>query len=264
MSDDTERAIESAYGHLEPDPAVGERLLHSLPEERLRPRSLATPMAVSMGLLVVVAVTLAIWSGGGPETPTFLPEIRFVTEGDIQKTVEVMRRRLAALGVTGAKVWIGEKIDGRELKVSLPENAPVEIVKTTLVRPGTLEFRIVAGQSSTYFFVVTDDQAEVFRGEDIDPESVTVHPPQGLGFMVGVEFVDDRKDDFADLTRRNLGRRLAIIVDGDVISAPVIQDVIPGRCLITGGGKNGMSKEEAESLAAALRSGAYPGEVEIR
>lgn len=265
MSDDTEKVLESAYGHLEPDPAVGERLLDSLPDEQLAPRSLATPMATVMGLLVVVAVAIALWNPGGsvPEAPTFLAPIRFVTEGEIEKTAEVMRRRLEALGVIGARVDAGPA----GLDVSLPEEAPVEIVKATLIRPGTLEFRLVAGESAgTYFFVESDNPADAFGGDDIDPESVTVQPLQGTpGFTVGVEFVDDRKDDFRDFTRRHLKRKLAIVVDGEVVSAPIIQDVIPGRCLISGGGPRGFfTKEEAESLAAALRSGAYPAKVENR
>jgi preprotein translocase subunit SecD len=263
MSDETEKTLESAYGHLEPDPAVGERLLDSLPEERLAARSLARPMATVMGLLVVLAVTVALWNpgGGAPDAPTFLAPIRFVTEGELQRTAEIMRSRLESLGVIGARVETGP----HGLDVSLPETAPVETVQAALSRPGTLEFRIVAEvRDGEYVFEEPENRVDAFGGDDIDPESVTIHPPQGLGFMVGVEFMDDRKDDFADFTRRHLRRRLAILVDGEVISAPIIQDVIPGRCLISGGGPKGMTKEEAESLAAALRSGAYPGDVEIR
>ena len=65
---------------------------------------------------------------------------------------------------------------------------------------------------------------------------------------------------FSEITGRNVGRRLAIVLDGVVQSAPVIRERIPsGNAQITGIG----SIEEAKELAVILRAGALPAPVKI-
>jgi preprotein translocase subunit SecD len=65
---------------------------------------------------------------------------------------------------------------------------------------------------------------------------------------------------FAALTEANVGRRLAIILDGNVHSAPVIRERIPsGQAQITGG----FTSEEATDLAIVLRAGALPAPVQV-
>jgi preprotein translocase subunit SecD len=65
---------------------------------------------------------------------------------------------------------------------------------------------------------------------------------------------------FEEITSENVGRRLAIILDGKIDSAPVIKSRIPGgRGIIEGN----FSIEEAKDLAIVLRSGALPAPVNI-
>jgi protein-export membrane protein SecD len=65
---------------------------------------------------------------------------------------------------------------------------------------------------------------------------------------------------FADVTGANVGRRLAIVLDNRVQSAPNIHERIPrGQGSITGS----FSEEEAQNLAIVLRSGALPAPVNI-
>lgn len=73
----------------------------------------------------------------------------------------------------------------------------------------------------------------------------------------------ERKDAavFAQVTGRNIGRRLAIVLDEIVKSAPVIQSRIPdGNAMIT---TNDVNPDDARDLAIVLRSGALPAPVEI-
>ncbi len=73
----------------------------------------------------------------------------------------------------------------------------------------------------------------------------------------------DRKDAavFAQVTGRNIGRRLAIVLDNVVKSAPVIQSRIPdGNAMIT---TNDVNPDESRDLAIVLRSGALPAPVNI-
>jgi len=65
---------------------------------------------------------------------------------------------------------------------------------------------------------------------------------------------------FAKLTAENVGKRMAIILDGNVYSAPVIRSRIGGgRAQITGR----FSMEEAKDLAIVLRAGALPARVKV-
>ena len=65
---------------------------------------------------------------------------------------------------------------------------------------------------------------------------------------------------FGEVTEQNVGKRLAIVLDGNVHSAPAIRERIPsGQAQITGG----FTPEEARDLAIVLRAGALPAPVQI-
>jgi preprotein translocase subunit SecD len=65
---------------------------------------------------------------------------------------------------------------------------------------------------------------------------------------------------FGDLTRQNIGERIAIVLDGQVVSAPVVQAAIQSRGQIELGGS---TIEEASDLALVLRAGALPAPLRI-
>jgi preprotein translocase subunit SecD len=78
---------------------------------------------------------------------------------------------------------------------------------------------------------------------------------------LGVSVSFDRQGSalFGSLTRENVGRYLAIILDGKVYSAPVIRQEILGDASITGG----FTPEQANDLALVLRAGSLPAPVTI-
>jgi preprotein translocase subunit SecD len=65
---------------------------------------------------------------------------------------------------------------------------------------------------------------------------------------VTIDFTDAAANRFADFTGSHLGQRLAILVDGKLLSAPTIQSRIGRSCMITGS----FSKDETHRIAAAL------------
>lgn len=66
--------------------------------------------------------------------------------------------------------------------------------------------------------------------------------------------------DFAELTRNNVGRQLAIVLDNKLYSAPVIKGAIPGgRATISGQ----FSQEECKAISDALVSGSLPFEIKV-
>jgi preprotein translocase subunit SecD len=77
---------------------------------------------------------------------------------------------------------------------------------------------------------------------------------------VSVDFNAAGARAFSELTDANVGRRLAIVLDGNIHSAPQIRERIPsGRAQITGG----FTSEEATDLAIVLRAGALPAPVQV-
>jgi preprotein translocase subunit SecD len=63
------------------------------------------------------------------------------------------------------------------------------------------------------------------------------------------------------ITGENIGKRLAVVLDGTVYSAPVIRERISGgKASITGG----FTKDEAKDLTIVLRAGGYPAHVQVK
>lgn len=73
--------------------------------------------------------------------------------------------------------------------------------------------------------------------------------------IVSIRFTAEGGDLFETITRDNVGRRLAIFLDGEIISAPSINEAIPGGTAIISGGFN---PDEARALAQNLNFGALP------
>jgi len=77
---------------------------------------------------------------------------------------------------------------------------------------------------------------------------------------VGFRFRGEGATKFGELTGSNIGQRLAIVLDGIVQSAPVINDRISYQGTITGN----FTTDEAKDLALVLRSGSLPVPVEVQ
>jgi preprotein translocase subunit SecD len=77
------------------------------------------------------------------------------------------------------------------------------------------------------------------------------------GWRVLITLDDSGADRFEALTQRQLKRRIAIVVDGSVVSAPVVREPIRGGSISIsmGAGTVEGQRQEAEELAAALRGG---------
>ena len=92
-----------------------------------------------------------------------------------------------------------------------------------------------------------------------------VQASTGMDSQTGRPVVSFRFDDagarlFATITRENVGRQFAIVLDGKVISAPVIQEPITGGA---GQIQGNFTVAETSSLAALLRAGALPVPLQV-
>ncbi len=112
------------------------------------------------------------------------------------------------------------------------------------------------------------DQKQGLTGEYITDARVAYDnsPGEGNRPYVQVTFNRTGADLFGKLTKANVKRRMAIVLDDTVDSAPIIQTEIPGGvCSISLGGLRPINEilDEAKSLSLVLRSGALPAPVRI-
>ena len=83
----------------------------------------------------------------------------------------------------------------------------------------------------------------------------TTNKPQ-----IGIVFNNEGAKLFAEITKTNIGKQLAILLDGQVISAPTIQsEILGGQAQISGT----FSIQEANALSRSLKFGALPIPIEL-
>lgn len=97
----------------------------------------------------------------------------------------------------------------------------------------------------------------ILGGADVADAQVQ-EDPNGVGPILAIELTADAAEHFEAATRSHLRRALAIVIDGEVVSAPIVMSAIPGgRVVITLGTARDPSaqRREASALAVALRPG---------
>jgi len=120
--------------------------------------------------------------------------------------------------------------------------------------PGARNVLLPAADEPGMFYII--EQTPVVSGEDL----VDAQPAfdQNGRPAVNFRFNPSGARKFGDYTAANIGQPFAIVLDDEVISAPVIQSAIPGGSgIITGS----FSVEESTDLAVLLRAGALPAEL---
>jgi protein-export membrane protein SecD len=95
------------------------------------------------------------------------------------------------------------------------------------------------------------------NGKHFRSAAVTVDPVTNVP-VVQIAFDDEGGTMFQELTKNNVGKRIAIFVGGQLVSAPVVQQEISGGTAIITGSAN---FEEAKNLALDLNTGAIPAPI---
>lgn len=204
-------------------------------------------------LLVLIIVPIAILSMNQIKLGLDLRGGTYVVleaEGKIEpdtmtKVREIVERRVNGLGVSEPVIQISgvNRLIVELAGVKDPEKA-AELIGTT----AKLEFRL-KNSDGTYGEPVLDGTSIVSATRDTS----NIKP------AVAFKLNNEGAVAFAKVTKENVGRQLAIMLDGKEQSAPQINEEIPGgNGQITVG-----SMEEAESLANLLSSGALPVNIKI-
>lgn len=104
-------------------------------------------------------------------------------------------------------------------------------------------------------------KATGLSGKNLKNAFVDYGGGQGLGLpQVSLQFDTEGAKLFADLTKRDIGKQIAILLDGEIISAPTVQAEIPnGQAVITGN----YTLKEAKALVARLNEGALPAPITL-
>ncbi len=100
--------------------------------------------------------------------------------------------------------------------------------------------------------IIEEDPTWRFEGADLRAVFQSV---DSFGFpAVGFEMVAPKQSDFGDFTDEHKESVMAIVISGEIASAPVIEDKLPGRGIINGG-TGGFTGKEVQDLIQVLRSG---------
>ena len=169
------------------------------------------------------------------------PEFK-VDDDAVNRSVKIIERRINGLGLTEPVI---QRQGKDRIIVELPGVKDPENAIAMLGRTALMQFK--------------DDKGNVvLTGKDLKDARAQIS--QGNAAVVSLEFNDEGGKKFAELTARNIGRQIAIELDGKVLTAPVVQEAITGgRAQISGQ----RSMEEAEHLAILLRSGSLPVKIEV-
>lgn len=184
-----------------------------------------------------------------------------------ERALEVIRKRIDEFGVKEPDIRIRGKED---IVIQLPGITDRERVLERIKQTALLEFKLVSDDAEKMNKALQGNVPEGYelqKDEDENPillqkEAVLTGDALTTAKLdfnqshfnepyVSLEFNSEGAKKFAKITEENVGKRLAIVLDGKVQSAPVIREPIPsGQAQITGR----FTQEEARDLAIVLRS----------
>lgn len=170
------------------------------------------------------------------------------------QTQAVIEKRVNQLGLSEPVVTIEGQ---NRIRVELPgaENA-TDAIKAI-------------GKTAQLQFVTADNKV-VLDGSQVKDAGIEQDQEHG-GYAIGLKFTNEGSAAFKQATTDIVNGKIQstmdgipanaimIILDDQVISSPVVDEVIPnGEAIITAGGTGGFSEDEAANLSALIRGGALP------
>ncbi len=187
----------------------------------------------------------------------------------LRKTVE---RRINIFGVSEPIVQVetgglfSDDKNSNRLIVELPGVTDVNQAVQMIGKTPTLEFRIQGDPSAQAELAVASTSEEIsaalakayistgLTGAQLKKASL-VFQQNSPSPLISLEFNDEGKKILSEITKNNIGKVMAIFLDGQILSAPVIQDeILTGQAQITGN----FEAQEAKKLVQDLNYGALP------
>ena len=187
-----------------------------------------------------------------------------INNSALKQSIEIVRRRIDDVGTKEPTILQrGEK----RILVELPGLKDPERIKKLLGKTAQLNFRLVSDNTEFGVDELISETGEtlkiskriVMSGENLIDAQPNIQNQQN---EPTVSFTLDRvgAQKFGRATTDNVGKRLAIVLDGKIISAPNINEPITsGNGMISGN----FTFQEATDLALLLRSGALPTPLDV-
>lgn len=176
-----------------------------------------------------------------------------VTKDALERAKFILNQRVDKLGVAEVQITIQEPDN---IVIELPGIKNPQAALEVLGKVAMLEFKEVLG---------TDENGKLKLGKTLLTgkylKNAQVSFDQFGKPKVDIEFTEEGAIKFEEITARYVGKQIAIVLDGEVMSAPrVIEKISGGRAEITGN----FTIEEAKRLAIVLQTGALPVNLEIQ
>jgi len=203
---------------------------------------------------------------------------RQVKEQTVQEAIRTLERRVNALGVA-EPVIAAQGGRGDQILVQLPGVTDVDQAKRVIKTTAQLSLKLVETSAATQETLLqgvggkVPDNMEMVSGPGETPGQPAYYLLRKEAMITGRDLksarvgVDENNrpqinfalnatatDKFSRETGRNIGRQLAILLDGTVYSAPVIQSKLGSDNRITGR----FTTQEADELSKILKAGALP------
>lgn len=160
----------------------------------------------------------------------------------VERAKQILERRINEMGLSEPIV---QREGAKRIIIELPGVKDPDEAMKRIGKTAVLEFKNEKGET-------------VMTGDDL--KDAKEEMGQNKQPLVAIELSDEGAKKFADLTSKNIGRHIAITLDGDVLTNPVVQQAITGgKATISGS----QSLEEAKDLAILLRSGALPVKINV-
>ncbi|MHB9027058.1 MAG: protein translocase subunit SecD [Armatimonadota bacterium] len=226
--------------------------------------------------LLVVNKVMTTVMGAGKFTAPKSTEIYKPVDTKTQETVRsILEKRLNGTGTSEVRSYTKGT---NQIVLEIPGVKDPDRVKEIIGTTAQMEFRLVPRHIqvntdretgiSTALNTTTQEEVAIDKvvaestleltGSDLRPECDVTTDERGDP-AVSFRLTPEAAEKFQVLTAANLQRQLAIVLDGQIITAPVIQSAIREHGIITGS----YTMQEAKDMAVLLNAGALPVPVHV-
>lgn len=239
-------------------------------------RKLATPVTNTLLGTSSGEMDLTVSSGAEGQVSVTLTEagLNARVRSAVDQSIEIIRRRIDQLGTVEPNI---QRQGADRILVQVPGLQDPQRLKALLGQTAKLSFRMVDQSMSPQQAAEgrPPPDSEVLRGQDgmpylvekqvrVSGEDLTDAQPgfeqQGGQPIVTFRFNSNGARRFASTTQDAVGRPFAIVLDNQVISAPVIREpILGGAGQISGN----FTVQQANDLAILLRAGALPAPLKV-
>ncbi len=236
--------VKFSYGPIEVDTAIGGYSLNILGVTR--------DLQVKKGLDLSGGVRL-----------TFKADMTNVASAEQASALEgvrnVIERRINFYGVSEPNIQTSKVGSDSRVIVELPGITNTDEALGLVGKTAQLDFRELPADAKIETAEVSQFAKTDLSGKDLKKAGVTFSPDTNTP-QISLEFTTEGAVKFAEITKRNVGRPLAIFLDENLLQAPTVNsEIIGGNAVITGK----FDLREAKNVAITLNAGALPTPISL-